>query len=351
MKRFLAMLLTTTMVLGMIGCGADKKDPEESAGTTETAEATETTESSEPQLIKIAWCDDILDSSRAIMLEACEKRVAAINEERDDIQLELTYYEARGSVDQQISNVETAILTKPDVFIFSYVDAVGSLPCIQMMKDTGAYVIDVRDIQSDLVDVVFYGSDEVTYKQAAQSWVRDYLEANLEKNLKVGLIYGAAAQTAQLVRCDLMKELAEEMPDRIEIVTEAYGDWDTQKAMNITEDWIQAYPELNFICCANDIMALGASNALVSAGIKDDVILTGVDLDGGGERIAEGKQDLDVGSSLPDFDQVIDLSVMLVEGTWNGGNTYVVDGVMRVDKTNADKYVAGDLAGCRYSAE
>lgn len=349
MKRLLAMLLAATMVFGLIGCGAAEKAPEtsEPAATEESSENSE----SEPQVIKIAWCDDTLDSSRAIILEACEKRVEEINAERDDIELEFTYYEARASVDQQISNVETAALTQPDVFIFSYVDAVGSLPCVQMMKDTGAKIIDIRGIGSDLVDVVFYGSDEVTYKTATQSWVREYLEANPEENLKVGLIYGAAAQTAQLVRCDLMKELAEEMPDRIEIVAEAYGDWDTQKAMNVMEDWIQAYPEINFVCCANDIMALGASNALVSAGIKDDVILTGVDLDGGGERIAEGKQDLDVGTSLPDFDQMIDLSIDLVNDTWEGGDTYVVDGVMRVDATNADAYVAGDLDACKFVAE
>ena len=67
------------------------------------------------------------------------------------------------------------------------------------------------------------------------------------------------------------------------------------------EDWIQAYPEINFVCAANDIMALGASNALVSAGIKDNVILTGIDLDGGPQLIKDGKQDLDVGASILDL--------------------------------------------------
>lgn len=356
MKKTLVMLLAAAMAASLVGCGSGTGGSSESTETDAVQEGTEaaadTSEgSSEKRIIKVAWCDDTQDATRAKMLEACERRVEEINAERDDIELQLTYYDAQKSVDQQISNVEAAVLTDPDVFIFSCVDSTGSLPCLQTMKDSGASIIDIRDMGSDLVDVVFYGSDEETYKAATQDWVRNYLEENPDVNLKVGLIYGAASQTLQLVRCDLMKELAEEMPDRIEIVAEAYGDWDTQRAMGIMEDWIQAYPEINFVCAANDIMALGASNALVSAGIKDDVILTGIDLDGGAELIAEGKQDLDVGASIDDNDMLMDISVALAEGTWDGGDTYTLDAVMRVDATNVDAYLAGDFEACRFAAE
>lgn len=276
MKKTLALILAGVMTIGLVGCSGGSTQ-ETGASEGETAESTD---DSGKRTINVVWCDDTQDSTRAKVLEACERRIEEINAERDDIVLELTYYDAQKNVDQQISNVEAAVLTDPDVFIFSCVDSTGSLPCLQTMKDSGAKIIDIRDMGSDLVDVVFYGSDEETYKAATQDWIRNYLEENPDVNLKAGLIYGAASQTLQLVRCDLMKELAEEMPDRIEIVAEAYGDWDTQRAMGIMEDWIQAYPEMNFVCAANDIMALGASNALVSAGKKDDVILTGIDLDG-----------------------------------------------------------------------
>lgn len=329
MRKLLVLAMTGIMVLGSGVCvqAADKQE------------------------IIIAWCDDTLDATRSKMIEACEARVEAINAERDDIEVNLTYYDAQASVDQQIANVETAALKNPDVFVFSCVDSQGSLPCLQTMKDTGASIIDIRDMGSDLVDVVFYGSDEETYKAATTDWIKNYLEENPDVNLKVGLIYGKASQTLQLIRCDLMKELAEEMPDRIEIVAEGYGDWDTQKAMAIMEDWIQAYPEINFVCCANDIMALGASNALVSAGIKDDVILTGIDLDGGADLIKAGKQDLDVGASILDNDQIIDIAVALATDTWDGGDTYTLDAVMRVDASNVDAYLDGDYEACAFSID
>lgn len=352
MKKLLAMLLVAMMTIGLTGCGSAA---EETASTTtaENSSGEQTTEevSGEKRVINIAWCDDTLDATRSKMIDACKARIEEINAERDDIEVNLTYYDAQASVDQQISNVETAALMKPDVFVFSCVDSEGSLPCLQTMKDTGAKIIDIRDMGSDLVDVVFYGSDEETYKAATQDWIRTYLDENPDVNLKCGLIYGKASQTLQLVRCDLMKELAEEMPDRIEIIAEGYGDWDTQKAMGIMEDWIQAYPEINFVCAANDIMALGASNALVSAGIKDNVILTGIDLDGGPELIKEGKQDLDVGASILDNDKIMDIAVELATDTWNGGNSYTLDSVMRVDAENVDSYLAEDFAACSFAIE
>lgn len=329
MKRLLAMVLAGVMTVGM--------------GTTCYA--------SEKKTIDIAWCDDTRDSTRSLMLEACEKRIEEINAEREDVELVLTYYDAQASVDTQISNVETAALKQPDVFIFSCVDSQGSIPCLQIMKESGAKIIDIRDMGSDIPDVVFYGTDEETYKAATQDWIRTYLEENPDETLKAGLIYGKASQTLQLIRCDLMKELAEEMPDRIEIIAEAYGDWDTQKAMSIMEDWIQTYPDMNFVCAANDIMALGASNALVSAGKKEDVILTGIDLDGGPELIKEGKQDLDVGASITDNDVLMDIALELAEGTWEGGDTYTLDHVLRVDASNVDAYLSGDMDVCSFAIE
>lgn len=356
-KKVLAVVLTAAMVLGVTACGSTGSEPvvpetAEESGEEAVSEETGESEGAEKKTVRIAWCDDTQDSTRAKMQDYMRERIEEIEAERGDIEIILDYYDAQKSVDKQISDVETACLTNPDVFIFSCVDAQGSLPCLQTMKDTGAYIIDIRDMGSDIPDIVFYASDEETYKKATSSWIVDYMEANPDQlPLQVGLIYGAAAQTLQLVRCDLVKELKEQYPDKIDIVAEAYADWDTQKAMNVMEDWIQAYPEINFVVCANDIMAQGASNALVSAGIKDNVVLTGIDLDGGGERIAEGKQDLDVGAAISENKALIDFSVQLTEGTYQGDRVFYAPGVMRVDATNADSYVAGDLDACVFSAE
>jgi ABC-type sugar transport system substrate-binding protein len=62
----------------------------------------------------------------------------------------------------------------------------------------------------------------------------------------------------------------------LSIVASLPGDWDRQKAANITNDILQRNPDLVAIFCANDGMALGAVEAARAAG-KDKVIVVGVD--------------------------------------------------------------------------
>jgi ABC-type sugar transport system substrate-binding protein len=133
------------------------------------------------------------------------------------------------------------------------------------------------------------------------------------------------------------------MPDRVIILDEKYGDWDTEKAMNITEDWLQSQPDMNYICAANDIMALGASNALVAAQKKDAVLVTSVDVtEEGVNRIKEGQLDLTVGAQIKDNAQMIDVILGIIEGTYTEP-TYTVQQVYAVDQSNVDKYLDGTL--------
>jgi ABC-type sugar transport system substrate-binding protein len=163
--------------------------------------------------------------------------------------------------------------------------------------------------------------------------------------MNIGLIYGAPAQTAQLAREDVLKELAKEMPDRVKIVAEGYGNWLTETAQNLTTDWLQAHSEINYISAANDIMALGAANALASAGATSDVMVSGYDLtDDGITRIQKGSQALNVGVSLEDQgSQVIDVALGLVDGTFVD-KTYYVNPVYSVTADNVEDYLEGTLS-------
>ena len=296
------------------------------------------------RIIRIAWADDTLDQTRAVMLRAVEDRVAYFNAQRSDIRVILTYYDAQATVEKQLSDVETALLTRPDVFIFSSVDTVGSIPAVERIHAAGIPIVDIRDMgRPDLVTTVFFGADEVTYAAAMTEWIRRRLAADPSLVLNTGIIYGAAAQTAQFARGDLIKRLAEEMPDRVRVIAERYGNWDTVMALNITEDWIQSHPNITYVLTANDIMALGASNALVAARMKDRVMVTGVDLtDEGIALIKEGNLDASVGARLQDYGLMVDVALGIVEGTFSQP-TYTIEAVYVVDSTNADAFIDGTI--------
>jgi ABC-type sugar transport system substrate-binding protein len=292
--------------------------------------------------IRLAYSVDVLDDTQNAVLKTVQARVDEINASRKDIKVELDVYDAQSSVDKQISDVQTALIKKPDVLIFSAVDNVGSLPAAQAAKDAGVLVLDRRptDPVAATTDVAYYGSDESRYSKATTDWIKGYLDSHPDTVLKIGAIYGAPAQTAQLLRIDAIKALAAEMPDRIQIVAEGYGNWLTATAQNLSQDWLLAHPDMNYVATANDIMALGVSNTLISAG-RTDILVSGYDLTPEGvQRVKDGTQSLTVGTNIADNGQMVDVAVAMAEGTFKEKAHYL-DPVYAVDATNVDAYLAG----------
>jgi ABC-type sugar transport system substrate-binding protein len=73
-----------------------------------------------------------------------------------------------------------------------------------------------------------------------------------------------------------MKEVFAANPG-IEVVASIAADWDQEKGLKAAEDILQAHPDVNAIVASNDLMALGAVQAVESAGKSDSVIVVGDD--------------------------------------------------------------------------
>ena len=289
--------------------------------------------------INIAYSVDTIDTNQAKASEGMQEAVAAFNESSDTTEVVLTQYDAQGSLNKQLSDIKTALVKEPDVLIVSAVDPQGILPAVREAKAAGVKVIDRRpsDPAAPEYDVAFQMSDSGSLSAATKEWLIGYLEANPSVNLTAGVIYGAPAQTAELQRVDVIKEVAEEMPDRIEIVAENYGNWQTATAQNLTTDFLQAHPDINYIASANDIMALGAANAIKTAGKTDSVMLSGYDLTTDGiERVKNGEQTFDAGVPIKDGGaQLIQVAIGVAEGTYTE-KTGSVEPVYAITKDNVD---------------
>lgn len=297
------------------------------------------------RVIRIANSIDNIDESQQLILDATKKRAEEIMAERPDIRIELDSYDARASVDKQLSDVQTALQKNPDVLLFSPVDNVGSLPAAQMAKDAGIPVIDKRptEPEPDVYDVAFYANDEPRWASETVKWIQSQLDADPDLVLTTGVIYGKAAQTAQLIRIDEVKKFAAEHPDRVKIVAEAYGDWLSDRAQSITEDWLQAHPEINYIATANDIMATGVVNALQEAG-RSDVLVSGYDTnDSALQRIKDGTQHFDVGVPWSGYGEIVDVAVSLVLGE-KVESPYYVGAINIATPETVDQYLSSASA-------
>ncbi|MEF9974828.1 MAG: substrate-binding domain-containing protein, partial [Clostridia bacterium] len=91
---------------------------------------------------------------------------------------------------------------------------------------------------------------------------------------KVACITGLSQATAAQARTQGFNDFYADKKD-IEIVAVQNGDWDRQKAYNITETLLQQYPDLGGIYCNNDTMAMGSLEAIIAA--NSECVVVGTD--------------------------------------------------------------------------
>lgn len=346
MKKIVSLLLSLLLLLSLAACGSGGQ----AAGSPDSAGAESTGgngagddagDGSGKRVITLAYAYANIDENNKRCMDAIEKRIAEVNAERDDIEVRFIYTDAQSSVDKQLADVESLIAQKPDLILISAVDVEGSVAAARAVRDAGIICVDDRGMVDESINYMFQGMDEQSIKEMKKQWLIDYLEANPDVTLYFGLIYGRPAQTQQLIRNGDVLELAQEMPDRVVVLDEKYGNWSTQEAMALTEDWMQRFPEMNAISSASDDMILGAINALTAADRVDEFITLSVDGTViGAQLVEEGKLDMTV-KALQDLamGQWVDIAIQAVEGSFTD-NYYTpgTDALVAMDLSNVAQY-------------
>ena len=199
----------------------------------------------------------------------------------EGVQYFLQAVESDQAAEPQLNTCNTMLEKKPAVMITAAINSTILLPCLKRANELKIPVIDLDgNLDPEItkkagVEVAFHiGSDN----EAAGAKGADYVADKLGKDTKgpVLVIEGLSGNvTGQKRARGFANELKKVAPG-LTIVASLPGDWDRQKAANITNDTLQRSPDLVAIFCANDGMALGAVEAARAAG-KDKVIVVGVD--------------------------------------------------------------------------
>lgn len=324
MKKFLAILLALGMPLLAAGCAGGETSTAGDANTTTTNEENQQTSSDQGtqegsvKSYTLAYAFANIDENNQRSMDGINKRMDELNA-TGEYDLKLIYTDSQSQVDKQIADVESLIQKSPDLVLVSAVDVVGSIPCLEAVKNAGIIAVDDRGCQTEAIDFRFVGFNEDAIAEMKKQAMKDYLEANPDVNLKVGCIYGLASQSEQLKRIQCILDLAEEMPDRITILETQYCDWSTDRATSTTEDWLIRYPEMNAIVTASDDMGLGVCNALNSNG-KTDFYVDGVDGTKIGISLCEdGTQNYVTiaGNQTRIMQEFVDVAIKAIEGEYN----------------------------------
>lgn len=186
------------------------------------------------------------------------------------------------AVEPQLNTCNTMLERKPAVMITAAINSTNLLPCLKQATDKGIPVVDLDGnldhaiAEKAGVKIAFtIGSDN----EKAGASAADWLAGKIGKDAKgpVLVIEGLAGNITGQKRANGFRDELAKVAPGLKIVASLPGDWDGQKAANITNDTLTRNPDLVAIFCANDTMALGAVEAAYAAGKGDQVTIIGVD--------------------------------------------------------------------------
>lgn len=197
----------------------------------------------------------------------------AVKAQADAFGVNLTINDAAQDVAKQISQIETAVNQGVDGIIIEPVSVDGIIPGVQMAKEAGVTVVIVNQQISDptaadcYVGVSNADGGEMEMTKAAE---------DIGGAGDVAFLYGPMGSDAQIGRLEGYQRVLDKYPD-IKVVFESTAEWDTAKALTLTENWLQANKNIKAIVAQNDGMALGALKAVEDAKLQDSIKIYGLD--------------------------------------------------------------------------
>lgn len=216
------------------------------------------------------------------------------------------------AVSTQVSQVEDLIAKGIDGIVLSPMDSKAVIPVLKKAKDAGIPVVlvdqTIEDGNEDLY-ISYIGTDNFNAGKVAG----ETLAAALGGNGNVLIVRGASGSSAGDDRVDGFK--AGIAGSNLRVVGEQPGNWANDKAMQATENMLQANSDVQGLFTASDVMLNGILTALENAG-KTDVKILSVD---GSDDVKEMIKDGEVYGSMAQFPDVMgSKAIELLMGAING---------------------------------
>jgi ABC-type sugar transport system substrate-binding protein len=274
------------------------------------------------------------DTFLTVLRKGIEKAAADANQ---PVQIEI----ADDDVQKQLSQIQNFIAAKADAIIVNAVDTSATAPMTKLANDAGIPIVYVNRQPID-VDALgpkgaFVASNEVDSGTLETKEVCRLLGGKGDILIMVGdLANQAAVQRTK----DIHDVIATPECAGLKVLDEQTAVWDPVKAQDLMTNWIAAGHKPAAVIANNDNMAIGAINAMKSAGWDmKDVVVGGIDATQ--EALAYMKAgDLDVTVFQDAFGQgsgAVDTAIKLAKGEKVEAKVWIP--FQLVTPENMDKFV------------
>jgi len=205
----------------------------------------------------------------------CKNMSDGALEKAKELNVDLTIYNADNRIENQIQQVENLITKKVDAILLQAVDHNGCAFLVDNCKEAGVPIIVVNcDTTSPNMDT-YVGSYDVEAGKIQAEWILENIGGDTGGN--IAILFVPMGCTPQLQRYQGFKETLLDKYPNWKVLAELPADSRRDKAMQITEDWLQTYGDkIDVIVAQNDEMAMGAVQAIKNHGITSIKVL-GVD--------------------------------------------------------------------------
>ncbi|MGH8639682.1 MAG: sugar ABC transporter substrate-binding protein [Burkholderiales bacterium] len=169
--------------------------------------------------------------------------------------------ESPDDIDQQIALVAQALQARPDAFVFTPVHESAVDGAIGSIDAAGIPLVNFINRMHRGNRIAFVGSDD----RALAIAVAQRLFAHLNGTGNVVVMQGTPGSITSRTRLEGFLEAAGRHPG-IAIVAQCAGDYQQETAQQVTQELFVRGVRIDGLLCANDVMALGAIDAMTAAG-------------------------------------------------------------------------------------
>jgi ribose transport system substrate-binding protein len=189
--------------------------------------------------------------------------------------IEVITVDARGDGPTQVNQVQDLLTQDIDALIYIPAGAAAAAVPVELAREAGVPVVNVDRNAEGAPGDTFIATDSVTSAKA----VCDHLIELAGGEGEMLIIHGQKGTTPEVDRSNGCAQSLAENPG-VEVVGEQYSNiWSQDEGFQLTQNLLQANPDVTMIFAQADALALGAAQAVEVAGLPQEIYVAGFDGD------------------------------------------------------------------------
>lgn len=242
--------------------------------------------------------------------------------------------ESQTAVATQVNQIEDLINQGVDGLVINPMDSNACIQVLEKAKEAGIPVVLVdQGVEAGHEDlyITFISTDNLAGGKSAG----ERMAQELDGKGNVIIVRGANGSQAGDDRADGFKQGIE--GTGLELINEQPGDWVVDKAMQVTENMIQANPDIQGIFCCSDNMLPGILQALQNNDLEGVKIISFDGSEAGIQMIKDGSV-LGTVAQFPDKIGAWGVEYLMkgIAGETDGIDSFIDAGTNIIDASNAE---------------